>query len=87
MNENKLPFDIIKLRTTEMGTGRIRRNLGLGENADPVAFCRELIGSEGCRIYREGKNFYCEKDGVRVTVNAGSLTIITAHRIDPAGRG
>ncbi len=80
MNDNT-PFDPAELHTTEMGADRIRRNLGLPADAAPVAFCRGLIASAGCVISRQGKNFYCEKDGVRVTVNAGSLTIITAHRI------
>ena len=76
-----LPFDPEKLRTTEMGAERIRRNLALSDETDPVIFCRELVMSEKCRITRRGKNFYCETDGVRVTVNAASFTIITAHRI------
>lgn len=78
---DKLPFDPEKLHTTDMGIERIRRNLGLPSGTDPVEFCRGLVTAEGCLIYRQGKNFYCEKNGVRVTVNAGSLTIITAHGI------
>ena len=80
MNDNGIsfPFDPSKLHTTDMGIERIRRNLRLPADTDPVAFCRELICAEDSRIYRQGKNFYCEKDGARITVNAGSLTIITA---------
>lgn len=80
MNDT-IPFDPARLRTTEMGMERIRRNLGLSRDTDPVGFCRGLIESAGCVIYRRGKNFYCEKDGVRVTVNAHSFTVITAHKI------
>ncbi|MCR5122439.1 MAG: DUF3781 domain-containing protein [Ruminococcus sp.] len=76
-----LPFSPDKLCTTEMGAERIRHNLTLSDETDPVIFCRELIISENCRITRRGKNFYCETDGVCVTVNAGRLTIITAHKI------
>lgn len=80
MNDT-IPFDPARLRTTEMGMERIRRNLGLSRDTDPVEFCRGLVTAEGCSIYRQGKNFYCEKDGVRVTVNAHSFTVITAHKI------
>ena len=80
MNDD-LPFDLALLHTTDMGVDRIRRNLGLPGDADPVAYCRGLIASEGCAVSRQGKNYYCEKGGVRVTVNAGSLTIITAHMV------
>lgn len=80
MNDT-IPFAPARLRTTEMGMERIRRNLGLSRDTDPVEFCRGLIEGAGCVIYRQGKNFYCENGGVRVTVNAGSLTIITAHEI------
>ncbi|MBQ6478764.1 MAG: DUF3781 domain-containing protein [Erysipelotrichaceae bacterium] len=36
-----------------------------------------------CHIYRDGKNFYCEYEDIRITVNASSYTIITAHRKKP----
>ena len=86
MNDD-LPFDLALLHTTDMGVDRIRRNLGLSSDTDPAAFCRSLIEAEGCAVSRQGKNYYCEKDGVRVTVNAGSLTIITAHRVKPDRKG
>lgn len=75
----QLPFDPAKLHTTDMGAERIRRNLRLTQETDPVEYCRGLIASGECRIYRQGKNFYCENGGARITVNAHSLTIITAH--------
>ncbi|MBQ5549642.1 MAG: DUF3781 domain-containing protein, partial [Bacteroidales bacterium] len=33
-----------------------------------------------CTITRNGKNFYCDIDGIIITVNAHSFTIITAHK-------
>ena len=32
-------------------------------------------------IYKEGKNWHCEIDNIRITVNSYSYTIITAHII------
>ena len=78
--KNVLLDNIDRLHTTEMGQDRIRRNLVLGE-ADAVAFCKKKILADGCAIYRQGKNWYCEIDGMRITVNAHSYTIITAHRL------
>ena len=70
-----------RLSTTEMGLQRLQRNLGRQESEDIVAYCRELILHPGCRVSRRGKNWYCEISGVRITIHAGSCTIITAHRM------
>ena len=73
---------IEKLHTTPMGADRIRKNLSLDESvADVVEYCKQKILSTDCNIYRQGKNWYCEIDGIRITVNAYSYTIITAHRM------
>lgn len=69
-----------KIHTTAMGLERIRKNLNPGD-ADPVEYCKNIIMSRHCRIYRQGKNWYCEADGIRITVNAHSYTVITAHRM------
>lgn len=69
-----------KLHTTEMGIDRIKKNLQL-HTSDVTAYCRELLLDENCRVYRKGKNLYCETGSVQLTVNAGSYTIITAHMI------
>lgn len=69
---------IDRLHTTEMGVGRIKRNLKL-ETDDVVSYCRNKISDSRCRIYRQGKNWYCEIDDVKITVNSYSYTIITAH--------
>ena len=72
--------NIDKIHTTEMGVDRIRRNLKL-ENVDVVEYCKDKIMDENCHIYRHGKNWYCEIDSVKITVNVYSYTIITAHII------
>ena len=85
MEDKKILLDNIeKIHTTEMGADRIRRNLALGKtvpDAEPVEYCRKKILSPGCNIYRQGKNWYCEIDGIRITVNSYSYTIITAHKM------
>ncbi|MCQ5141424.1 DUF3781 domain-containing protein [Enterocloster bolteae] len=72
--------NIDKIHTTEMGVDRIRRNLKL-ENVDVVEYCKDKIMDENCHIYQQGKNWYCEIDSVKITVNVYSYTIITAHII------
>lgn len=85
MEDKKILLDNIeKIHTTEMGADRIRRNLVLDKtapDAEPVEYCRQKILSPGCNIYKQGKNWYCEIDGIRITVNSYSYTIITAHKM------
>lgn len=76
---NTLIENIDKLHTTEMGKERIRRNLQL-ETEDVVQWCRTRILSENASIERAGKNWYAIVDNCRITVNAHSYTIITAHK-------
>lgn len=79
MSDSRLLIDHIdKIHTTEMGIDRIRNNLQLNTD-DVVEYCKSLIMNKNCRIYRHGKNWYCEIDDVRLTVNSYSYTIITAH--------
>lgn len=75
---NDLIDNINRLHTTEMGAERIRRNLGLSE--DPVEWCRSKIMDKEAIMNLKGKNWYVCIDGCVITVNAGSYTIITAHR-------
>jgi len=68
-----------KVHTTELGVERIRRNLGL-DDIDVVAWCKNKI-RDADNIVRRGKNWYVYTDHEIITVNASSLTIITAHNI------
>ena len=87
-NENKLLQNIQKLHTTPMGIDRIKRNLGLGDDVcDVVEFCKKAILQTECQITRQGKNWYCKIDGMIITVNAYSYTIITAHKGPSTGSG
>ena len=83
MNQNELLIgNIDQLHTTPMGVDRIKRNLKL-DTDDAVSYCKNLISNPECHISRQGKNWYCEIGNTRITVNAYSYTIITAHSIPP----
>lgn len=69
---------IDQLHTTDMGISRIENNLKL-DTDDVVLYCKNKVFDQKCNIYKQGKNWYCEVDGVKITVNSYSYTIITAH--------
>lgn len=70
--------NINKVHTTKMGIERIKRNLKL-DDMDAVLYCKNKIIDINCSIYKKGKNYYCEIDNIKITVNSHSYTIITAH--------
>ena len=72
--------NLSRIFTTELGAQRIARNLNLPADTDVVEYCKSKIQSTSCNITRNGKNFYCDIDGIIITVNAHSFTIITAHK-------
>lgn len=79
MPMDDLIANIDRVHTTDMGAVRVQRNLGLGPDADVVAYCRQSILSDAVVIVRRGKNWYVFVPGVVITINATSFTIITAH--------
>ena len=81
MNKEILLYNIDKVHTTEMGIDRIKRNLKLDTN-DVVEYCKNKILNKDCNIYKKGKNWYCEIDHIKITINSYSYTIITAHTIN-----
>ncbi len=80
LNKDILSSSIDKIYTTEMGADRIKKNLKLNTN-DVVKFCKNKILDKNCNIYKQGKNWYCEIDNIKITINSYSYTIITAHLI------
>ena len=80
LNKYILLSNIDKIHTTEIGIDRIKKNLKLNTN-DVVEFCKNKILDKNCNIYRHGKNWYCEIDNIKITINSYSYTIITAHLI------
>ncbi len=80
MNKEILLSNIDRVHTTKMGIDRIRKNLKLDTN-DVVEYCKNLIIDKNCNIYKQGKNWYCVIDNIKITINSYSYTIITAHII------
>ena len=80
MDKERLLLNIDKLHTTEMGIDRIKRYLKLDTN-DVVQYCKNKVLDKNGNIYRQGKNWYCEVENIKITINAYSYTIITAHSI------
>ena len=79
MEDKQILLDnISEVHTTEMGIDRIKKNLKLNTN-DVVEFCKNKILDKNCNIYKQGKNWYCEIDNIKITINSYSYTIITAH--------
>lgn len=68
-----------KIHTTEMGVGRISKNLGI--TGDVVEYCKNKILKEESIVEHKGKNYYVTIDDCIITVNASSYTIITAHKL------
>jgi len=77
---NDLLENIDRLHTTELGEERIRRNLRL-ETGSVIQWCKARILAPGAAIERRGKNWYITVGDCRITVNAGSYTVITVHRV------
>lgn len=77
MHKKTLLENIDKIHTTEMGIGRIQKNLGIDE--EPVGYCISKLKKEDSVVVKEGKNYYVEVEGCRITINSSSFTIITAH--------
>ena len=80
MDKEVLLSNIDKVHTTEMGIDRIKKNLKLNTN-DVVEFCKNKILDKNCNIYKQDKNWYCEIDNIKITINSYSYTIITAYLI------
>ena len=80
MNRELLLSNIDKIHTTEMGIDRIKKNLKINTN-DVVEYCKNKVLDKNCNIYKLGKNWYCEIDNIKITINSYSYTIITAHKL------
>ena len=70
--------EIENIHTTPLGIQRIKRNLNLATDA-VVSYCKQKIKQAG-RCERKGKNWYVITDAEIITINANTLTIITAHK-------
>ena len=75
---NDLLKNIDMLHTTILGIDRIKKNLKIDVD-DVVEYLKEKILNKNTLIYKKGKNWYCEIDGIIITVNSYNYSIITAH--------
>ena len=78
-NSDTLLTNIDKIHTTELGKKRIKNNLNI--KGDIVKYLKNRLLDKKSKIYKEGKNWYCEIDNIRITINAYNYCIITAHII------
>ena len=78
MHKETLLENIDKIHTTEMGAGRIQRNLEIDD--EPVSYCISKLKQDNAVVRKEGKNYYVDVDGFTITINSSSFTIITAHK-------
>lgn len=78
MNKEILLSNIDKIHTTDLGVERIKKNIKL-DSDDVVEYCKNKVLDKRCNIYKKGKNWYCEIDNLKITINSFSYTIITVH--------
>lgn len=78
MKMNSLLENIEKIHTTTLGAKRIKQNLQI-EVDDIVKWCKEKVLDNKSIIERVGKNYYVTILNYKITINAYSYTIITAH--------
>ena len=78
MQKETLLKNVEKIHTTEMGVGRIQKNLGISD--EPVNYCISKLKQDNSIVTKKGKNYYVDVDDCIITVNSSSFTIITAHK-------
>ena len=78
MHKKILLKNVDKIHTTEMGVGRIQKNLGIDD--EPVSYCISKLKQDNAIVTKEGKNYYLNVDDCIITINSSSFTIITAHK-------
>ncbi|WP_458402912.1 DUF3781 domain-containing protein [Methanobrevibacter sp.] len=78
MHKKVLLENVGKIHTTEMGVGRIQKNLQISD--EPVSYCISKLKQSNSKVSKEGKNYYVDVDECIITINSSSFTIITAHR-------
>ena len=78
MQKETLLKNVEKIHTTEMGIGRIQKNLGISD--EPVNYCISKLKQENSSVTKNGKNYYVDVDDCIITINSSSFTIITAHK-------
>ena len=78
MHKKVLLENVERIHTTEMGIGRIQKNLGISD--EPVNYCISKLKQDNSTVAKEGKNYYVDVDDCIITINSSSFTIITANK-------
>ncbi|RGD21689.1 DUF3781 domain-containing protein [Subdoligranulum sp. AM23-21AC] len=86
VRENTAPPRPHELHTTPLGTARLCKNLGFAPQ-DVMRQCIRCIAQPDAVYQRKGKNWYITSADCEFVVNAGSGTVITAHRRPPPQNG
>ena len=71
--------NINSIHTTNLGMDRIKKNLNI--ECDVIDYLKNKILDSDSIVYKKGKNYYCEIDNIKITINSYNYCIITAHRI------
>ena len=71
--------NVDKIHTTKLGIERIKKNIKVDN--DVISYIKKIILDKKCKIYKRGKNYYCEIDNVIITINSYNFCVITAHII------
>ena len=79
VRENTAPPRPHELHTTPLGAARLCKNLGFAPQ-DVMRQCIRCIAQPDAVYQRKGKNWYITSADCEFVVNAGSGTVITAHR-------
>lgn len=86
VRENTAPPRPHELHTTPLGATRLCKNLGFAPQ-DVMRQCIRCIAQPDAVYQRKGKNWYITSADCEFVVNAGSGTVITAHRRPPPQNG
>lgn len=79
-NNEDILSNIDKIHTTTLGLKRISKNLNIKEE-ESISYCKKVIKRKDTKIYKDGKNYYCENKNIKITINSYNYSIITAHII------
>ena len=75
LNKEILLSNIDKIHTTKMGIDRIKKNLKL-DISNIVEYCKNKVLDSNCHIYKQGKNWYCEIDNIKITQSYSAFLIV-----------
>lgn len=79
MERDILLSNIDKIHTTLLGSERIKKNINIKDNE--IEYIKKIILDKESNIYKKGKNYYCEINNIKVTINSYNYCVITAHKL------